>query len=205
MLSISKAETISQLTSPGQFIYPATTLNFDDAPGGTFVNDRYLNQGIQFSRGGGQALLINYVDSGKDTSSPPNVISTKAHTYQGQHYTYTTYLDVIFSQPTFEIGAFFGNDEQGFDFNKITLSVFNKNNVLLGSVWVNANMNPNVDQFVGLRSDVEFWRAEFQNNGEDRCVILDDMSFSVPEPAMLLLLGFGSILLQRREKNGKNL
>jgi hypothetical protein len=116
------------------------------------------------------------------------------------HYTYTTSLDVTFLQPTFEIGAFFGNDDPEFDFTTITLSVFDKNGNLLGSYPRTANENTSVDQFLGIRSDVPFYSARFENNGETRCIVLDDMSFSVPEPCTLLLLGLGAAIVRKRHR-----
>jgi hypothetical protein len=204
--SISQAQ-IYQLTSPSQFIYPKTTLNFDDAPDQTYANNLYLSQGIRFSRDDdGQALLLNWQGLGRATISPPNVICTIAyytsdHKY---HYNYTTHLNVNFLQPTYEIGAFFGNDAPGFDFPNIMLSVFDQHSHLMGLYSVNTNMNTSVDQYIGLRSDVPFYSARFQNSGGTRCIALDDLSFSVvPEPATILLFGLAGLALRSEAKSPK--
>jgi hypothetical protein len=200
-ISVSGAQANTMLTSPAQFIYSKTTLNFDDAPDQTYVNDRYLNQGVRFSRDdGGQALLLNWRNLGRVTTSPPNTICTMAYYASNYHYTYTTSLNVNFLQPTFELGAFFGNDDPEFDFPMITLSVFDQKSNLLGSYSVNTNENTSVDQYIGIRSDVPFYSARFQNSGGTRCIVLDDMSFSVPEPCTLLLLGLGAAIVIRKHR-----
>ncbi|GAG25921.1 unnamed protein product, partial [marine sediment metagenome] len=72
--SVVGKAAIVQLTSPAEFIYPTTTIDFDDAPDGTVANTRYLAQGVEFSRDDGLDIVLN--DSGQDTTSPPNYLAT---------------------------------------------------------------------------------------------------------------------------------
>ena len=109
------------------------------------------------------------------------------------------HLNATFSSPIYELGAFFGND-QGYGYTATTLSIFDPDGVLLGSVVVPTNNNMSVDQFIGLRSDMAFYSARFENNGDWLCIILDDMTFTVPEPATICLLGLGVIILRRRQR-----
>jgi hypothetical protein len=186
---------IVQLMSPAEFIYPATTLDFDDGPSLTVANTRYLAHGVAFSRDDGYDILLYDVQSiGHGTTSPPNVIS--AVKYLPTIPTWAMHLNATFSAPIYELGAFFGND-QGYGYTATTLSIFDHEGVLLDSVVVPTNNNTMVDQFIGLRSDVAFYSARFENNGEWLAISLDDMVFTAPEPVTLLLFGLGGLVIRR--------
>jgi len=190
--------TIAQLTSPAEFIYPTTTIDFDDGSNLTVANTRYLDLGVEFSRDDSfDILLTNWQSSGRVTTSPPNVLATVKTSPTGPPW--VMHLNASFSSPTFELGAFFGND-QGYGYTATTLSIFDLHNVPLGSVAVRTNDNTSVDQFIGLRSDVPFYSARFENNGDWLCIILDDVAFTVPEPATVLLLGLGGFALLRKRR-----
>jgi hypothetical protein len=189
--------TIVQLTSPAEFIYPTTTIDFDDGPHLTIANTRYLDLGVEFSRDDGYGVVL-YEEP--FTTSPPNALATVGAPIPGYPApTWVMHLNVSFSSPTFELGAFFGND-QGYGYTAMTLSIFDLHNVLLDSVTVLTNNNNRVDQFIGLRSDVPFYSARFENNGMWLAVVLDDMIFTVPEPATVLLLGLGGLALLRKRR-----
>ncbi len=194
--SVLTKAAVVQLTSPAQFIYPTTTLDFDDGPDGTVANTRYLAQGVEFSRDDGLDIFLN--DSGQDTTSPPNYLATIKP--PGSDDSWVMHLNAIFSSPTYEIGAFFGND-QTYGYTQTTLSIFDAGSALIGSVTVPTNNNTIIDQFIGLRSDIPFYSARFDNNGEWLAVCIDDMAFTTPEPATALLLGMGALALIRKQKH----
>jgi len=193
------AATITQLSSPGEFIYPVTTIDFDDTFGGTIANTRYVSRGIEFSRDDGYGIpLLDWQEMGRVTSSPPNVIATIKW---GSAPAWTTHLNVTFSSAMHEVGAFFGNDQGWGDYTETTLTIFDPVGVNLGSVMVPVNNNTSVDQFIGLRSDLPFHSARFENDGGMFSVVLDNVSFAVPEPGTILLLGLGALGVLRNRRS----
>ena len=180
--------------SPSDLSPGKTTINFDGYANNTVANDLFLGQGVRFTRDDNAPIpIIDWEALGRSTSSPPNVIAT----ISGIASTYVDHLNLVFTQPTFEVGAFFGND-QAPSFASITLSVFDSSDTLIGSLTVPTNGNTQVDQFVGLRSDIPFTTARFQNNEPDvfYSVVLDDVTFStVPEPSSLSIMAIGSALV----------
>jgi hypothetical protein len=197
--SVPGAAAIVPLTSPAEFIYPANTIDFDDGPKGTVANTRYLTQGVVFSRDDGfEILLEDWQGIGRFTTSPPNVLAT----IKFPAPTWVMHLNTTFSWPIFELGAFFGND-QGYGYTATKLSIFDSHGVLLGSVRVPTNNNTSVDQFIGLRSDMPFYSARFENDGIWLAIALDDMSFTVPEPCTFSLLVLGGLTLLRKRKTSR--
>jgi hypothetical protein len=180
----------------------------------TVVNNLYAQQeGITFYRDDGQPIpILDWAESGRTTTSPNNVIATISGNFLGVVASqYVLHLNAAFSGPTFELGAFFGNDQPwGWDYTTTTLSVFGADANFLGSVSVDTNSNTSVDQFIGLRSDVAFHSARFENNGSTFAVVLDDISFGseplpeVPEPATIGLLGMGIAGLAARMRRKKS-
>jgi hypothetical protein len=207
LLASDAMSAVVQITSPDDFLYPSTTIDFDDGIDHQAANTRYLSEGVEFSRDDGQNIAIeNWQDSGRITTSQPNVLATVSGPIGGQDVTgWTTHLNAGFVVPVYEVGAFFGND-QFFSFDKITLSAYGENNSLLGSVSVATNFNTSVDQFIGLSSDELIHSVRFQNSGTYLCVVIDDFQFSpVPEPATLLLFGLGGLLMLKRKSKGVNM
>jgi hypothetical protein len=170
------ADPIMPLESPGQFSEGSTTIDFDGFPDLTIVNDLYLQQGVRFTRDDGQVIFISdWAALGRATTSPPNVVATIGL----DPVPFVDHLNLVFTTPAFEVGAFFGNDQDP-SFHSITLSVYDAVDNLIGSVTVPTNANTHVDQFVGLRSEVPFVRARFQNNQPSLtyAVVLDDVIFT---------------------------
>lgn len=184
--SHANAAILTQLSSPGQ-IAGGTTLNFDNLVAGTFANSAYLSQGVQFSIGSGNILVYDWTSLGRSTTSPRNVMAAVS----SGGSSFSSFIDVIFSQPTIAVGAYMGND-QGL-FSTFDLELFDAGNVSLGAVQVVANQNTQVDQFVGVSSDTPFVRARFKNFPPvGLSAVLDDVTFlthasAVPEASTIVV------------------
>jgi hypothetical protein len=192
---ISNAAVITQLTFPRELGIGTTTINFEGYAENTVANNLYLDEGVRFTRDdGGPIPIADWAALGRITTSPPNVIATISL----MSFTYVDHLNLIFTAPQSEVGAFFGNDQSS-DFASVTLSVFDRLNTFLGSVNVQPNNNTSVDQFIGLRSDFPFITARFQNNEPfvNYSVVLDDVVFNsvIPEPSAIMLLSLATVTL----------
>jgi len=197
--STNVAADVIQLHDASELSTQAFTATFEGFTQGTRANDLYAANGLQFRNVG--TATVPVFNWGAATSSPDFVIAT-ARDLNGS--VFTPYLDAVFSQPVYEVGAYFGNDPFGlFDFTQ-SLEVFNQLGDSLGIVSVLANFNRSVDQFIGLRSAVPFYTARFSNSSSTMAVVLDDVSFTavvpVPEPptCALALVGLAGLFAARR-------
>lgn len=123
-------------------------------------------------------------------------------------------ITIDFALPASAVGLWFGNDSTccsaGFDAN---LDIFGASG-LLGTISVTANMNDFADQFIGFNSDQSVTSVTLRfGNGSDVFLVeyIDDVYFndaasasvSTPEPASLLLLGAGALVLGFRDRRKK--
>jgi hypothetical protein len=95
-------------------------------------------------------------------------------------------LRAKFSAPVFEVGTYFGNDENFAGKFAVTLRAFDSVNVALGTVVVTSNGNDYADQFIGLRSNEPVWAVETsyaRPPGGQLSIYVDDFRVGlVPEP-----------------------
>jgi hypothetical protein len=198
---------VTELTGPGGFTGATTAIDFDGPPDGTAANTLYSGQGVTFSNctplpcSSAPIPIQDWTSPplSRVTTSPTNVIATVLD-YQGSGSEFSAFLDLVFTSATFEVGAWFGNDQGIQPTMQMQLSVFDASDALIGFVLVDVNANTSVDQFAGLRSNsTPFYRARFENvlAQGDLSVVLDDVQFSapVPEPGTAVLLAGGIAML----------
>ena len=195
------AAAVTQAGSPGDLAPSLTTLDFDDYPHHTAANELYLSRGVRFTRDdAGQTTIYEPVMY--RAHSGTNFLSTPR--WDGAPSGWSTHLNAWFTSPVREVGAFFGNDwEDPNGIERLTLSVFDADGRPLGSVWVQTNHNRELDQFIGLRSDVPFVHARFEHDASQYAVAIDDLSYStVPEPLLLTSLAgtVAGLATQRRRR-----
>ena len=207
MLGAQVKAAVTTLTGPGDFSGPATTINFDQHPEGTATNSLYLSQGVEFYTNGSTVPIYDWNGIGRATTSGPNVVASVSG-LNGSAFSST--IDLLFTAPTVEVGAYFGNDQLNAFFSQITLSLFDSSNALVGSLVVPTNDNTSVDQFIGLRSTTPFAWARFENApAASLSVVLDDVMFtSVPEPSSAVLAvgaacGFWALARRRSRIRGR--
>ena len=108
-------------------------------------------------------------------------------------------LEMTFPDGVTDVGAFY---LMGISTNAITLSVFDHEELLVESVTVPPDqMTPGEydfnEGFVGLMTDQPFTIARFQS--DNTTFVIDDLHFT-PEPATLLLLALGALILLKQSR-----
>ncbi len=202
---------VIQLLSPDDLSTNRTTLFFDEHSHDTPGNTLYETLGLTFGRDdGGVIPIIDLVSYGFQSPSPNNILFTGLHPAIGSTQTFATHLIANSLQPLMEIGAFFGNDQYIPEYAFTRMSIFGTANELLGSLDVTVNNNGHVDQFIGLRSAIPFYRVRFENftvtgvPSPGYGVALDDLAFTpVPEPSagILVVLGVATLLCIRAKRD----
>jgi hypothetical protein len=96
----------TQLTSPEQFSPDATTINFDDLPAGTHVDDEYHRLGVTFLNDTTTTPVTVY--AGANTASPPNSLFNNA---DPGHTSANIPLTIFFDEPKTRVGMYLGNGE----------------------------------------------------------------------------------------------
>jgi hypothetical protein len=172
---------ITALSSPTD-ITSGVTVNFDGYPDYTIANTLFQSQGLIFTRDDGYRIyLLDWSSLGRATTSPDGVLATVLFLDP----TWATHLNIISAFPLYALGAYFGNDQGNSDFATIRMSAYASTGDLLGSVEVTANGNTDVDQFIGIRSDIPFSRVRFENltasgaQSQLYSVVLDDLVFAL--------------------------
>ena len=194
----TRASTVT-LQGPSDFSGQTTTIDFDGLPSLTVVNTYYsTSDGVQFSRADGQPIpVVDWTAEGRTTVSPPNVIATISGSFVGgSASTFVDSINVNFANPTYQVGAYYGN--VFVPGTTETLSLYNASNALVGSYSIAANDDVNVDNFIGLESSAPFVRATFSNSAAGFAIALDNVEFSptpVPLPGTAPLLGLGVAVL----------
>lgn len=213
----SNAALITQINAPNEFLSLQTVLDFEELSGYyelgkpalyEGVNELYEELGVNISNVGSAPVpALNWGERlGRTTSSGTMVIGTiSSFRFDGPQFSNS--LDLQFKGGVTEVGAYFGNDLFT-NFTKQTLSVFDIDNNLLGSVFMTPNLNTSVDQFIGLRSNVSIHKAVFENDAINiLSVVLDDISFSklvpVPEPSIfsIIMLSFIGFFIRAKVKS----
>jgi hypothetical protein len=162
---------VELLFSPSEY---SATIDFDDAAHHDCVNTRYTPLGIEFARDDGYCVhAYDWASLGRNTTSPPMVMAT---TSGPGAPTYVQHINLLFSENTYEVGAYIGNDQASMML--WTLEIFDINDQLIGSVQLVSNGNTHVDQYLGLTSPNPFWRARFSHDTSWLAVALDNVSFA---------------------------
>lgn len=195
--ALPASAAVTQLVGPGDFAPGSTVISFDEKPNRVVINSAYSSNGLLFSRDDQQAIpSLDWVGLGRTTTSSRNVIATISGVFVGGVASgFVNHLNLLFDQPTFEVGAYFGNDQGAMS---VTLSLFDASDTFLGSHLFVSNANTNVDQFLGLRSTLPFVRARYENNVTFLSVVLDDVRFgntaiNVPTPGLLPLFSLSLV------------
>jgi len=172
---------VTALNSPND-IPNRVTVSFDGYPDHTVANTLFESEGVTFTRDDGLNIyLMDWTAVGRVTTSPDDVLAT-IRTFEP---TYATHLNVWSASPLYAAGAYFGNDQAFPDFSRIRMSAYGAAGELLGFVEVAANNNTQVDQFIGLRSDVPFSHIRFENLNAlgtpsmGFSVVIDDLVFGL--------------------------
>ena len=160
LLVCDSPAAIAPLSSPAE-IPVRSTVNFEGYPNYTIANTLFQSQGFTFTRDDGANIyLLDWSMLGRATTSPSNVLATVRDVFDPS---FATHLNIVPAVPLYAIGAHFGNDQFIWDFAKIRLSVYGTDGNLIGAVEVPVNNNTDVDQFIGIRSDIPFTHVRCEN------------------------------------------
>jgi hypothetical protein len=207
--------SVTHLTDPA-FLNPLdTTIDFEDGfSTGVLANDFY-NPPVRFSRDDEPDGLVSLLEYNNAHSGSVVLISS-GPSIGPNRYPYTStntvpsHLNLEFSSPVSEIGAYFGFNSGDSPFD-MTLSIFDEGHVLIDSFSLETEPGLNINQFIGMKIDDEHSIIKyvlFQHNGDSTIpVVIDDLTFSnvvqiVPAPSAALMAGIGiaSVTWLRRRR-----
>jgi len=173
---------IIQISGFDQFLSPATHSN--DFEGG-FVDTPFIDFDFR-----ARITAASVASSGVTSSGRFGLLRPSANNP----------LTAIFAVPAREVGMVFGNDDFRRRFD-VLLTVYDVGNTRIGSVSVQSNGNDFADQFIGLRSDIPFAKAEVvysRSASSALSIFVDDFTIGVPEPTTFVLLVSSLPFLTRR-------